>query len=98
MKAVQGRRSLPVHEVRAVVVVHGLRLVQPDGTCAQISESRAFDKMIYAQDRTLEAMALLRRLMTRVDHTIIVIIVVPELLRDGQRFAHRHDGQLASRQ
>ena len=78
MKALQGRRSLPVHEVRAVVVVHGLRLVQPH--------------------RPLEIMTSFRRLVTGVDHPIVVIIIITELLRDGQRFAHRHDRQLAPAQ
>ena len=36
--------------------------------------------------------------MTGINHAVVVVVVVPELLRDSQRFAHAHDGQLASRQ
>ena len=67
-----------MHEVGPVVVVHGLRLVQPYGT--------------------LEAMSLLRRLVARVDHAVVVVFVVAQLLRDRESFAHAHDRQLTSRQ
>ena len=40
----------------------------------------------------------LRRLVTSIDHAVVIIIIIAQLLRNGQRFAHRHDGQLAPRQ
>ena len=48
--------------------------------------------------RPLEIMTSFRRLLTGVDHPIVVVVIIAQLLRDGQRFAHAHDGQLTPRQ